>query len=349
MTRTLLDSPLAQQFDLVHHDISDRRDTSNIGQLDGRNVWLAGVHGVSFATTLIRKRPDIVYIPVAQNTLGFLRDALFLGPTLLRGVPLVVHLHGGGFAEFARSAPGPVRSLLRALLARADRVIVLGDALTGMLAGIVAHERVVVVPNCVPEIADDASRVGRVGTMRVLFLGNLIPSKGYVELLAAVQTLLDEGVDIAATFAGEVVDARVHARALASVRHPDRIRFVGPVDKPAKAALLRESDALALPSYYDNEAHPLVLLEAMAAGLAVVATHHVAIPEIVVDGETGLLVQRRDVDALTHALRVLAGDPAARRRMGAAARARYLERFTVARWAARMGRIFEDVALGAGP
>ena len=344
MTRALLDSGLAERFEVLHLDTSDRRDVANIGRLDLGNVQLALVHGTRFMRLLARSQMDVVYAPLSQNTLGFLRDALFLVPALAAGVPVVLHLHGGRYGEFVRSAPVPVRGLARSIFKRASRVIVLGETLRGMLRGLVADGQISVVPNGVADAAVAPRESAGGARMRIIFVGNLIPSKGYTELLDAVQTLLDEGMDVDVTFAGGVADAAVHGKALAGVRYgEDRVRFAGSVDAHVRAELLAASDVLVLPSHYGNEAHPLVLLEAMAAGLPVVSTRHAAIPEIVVDGATGLLIEPRDTAGLAAALRRLAQRPDERLAMGRAARRRYEERFTLPRWTERMIAVFESV------
>jgi glycosyltransferase involved in cell wall biosynthesis len=317
----------------------------NIGSLDARNVWLAGLHGFRFATLFVRGGIDIVYIPVAQNSLGFLRDLLFLIPAVFRGTPVVLHLHGGRYDRFVDSAPAPVRRLAQVVFGRAERVIVLGESLKAMLEGLVVADRIDVVPNGVSDLNHSGGAAAeRDGRIRVLYLSNLIPGKGYVELIRAVEVLLDEGLDIEVTLAGAVADAEVYARAVAELKYgADRIRFVGSVDAAGKAALLRRSDVMVLPSYYENEAHPLVLLEAMAAGLPVVSTWHAAIPEIVIHGETGLLVPGRDVAALAAAVRVVAERPDLRAAMGRAGRRRYEDRFTATQWAERMTLVFDSV------
>jgi glycosyltransferase involved in cell wall biosynthesis len=348
MTEALLHSPAARRFEMLHLDTADRRGVANIGRLDATNLWLALVHAARFITLLARHRVDMIYLPISKNSLGFLRDALFLAPALAVGVPVIVHFHGSGFDHFARSAAMPVRALVRLLLNRVARAVVLGEALRPMLRGLVAETRIAVVPN---GVADGPRGVvpsrGRGGTMRLLFLGNLLPRKGYAELIEAVQTLLDEGIDVTVTFAGEVVDSAVHTRALAGVRYgADRIRFAGPVDTATKGALLREADVLVLPS--DDEAQPLVILEAMAAGVAVVSTRHGVIPETVVDGETGILIDTRDAGALTGVLRGVSRQPGRLAAFGAAGRARYLAHYTVEQWADRMADVFESTGEAAG-
>lgn len=349
MTKNLLDSSVADRFEIVHLDTADRRGVDNIGRLDAGNVWLAAVHGTRFVRLLVRHSFDIVYLPVSKNPLGFLRDSLFIGPAAMRGTPVILHFHGAEFDRFVRTAPAPLRILVRALVRRASRAIVPGDGLKPMLRNLIAGERIVTVPNGVADLPAGREPSGpRHGRVHILFLGNLLPGKGYVALLVAVQLLLDEGLDIEATFAGAVVDADAHGRALSTVRYGvDRIRFSGEVDSAVKVTLLRSVNVLALPS--EDEAQPLVILEAMAAGLPVVSTRRGAIPETVVDGQTGLLVEARDTPALTAALRRLIVDPALRERIGRAARARYVACYTVERWAERMATVFADVTAGRAP
>jgi glycosyltransferase involved in cell wall biosynthesis len=114
--------------------------------------------------------------------------------------------------------------------------------------------------------------------------------------------------------------------------------FLGEVDRDQVATLLAEADMLVLPSR--DEGLPLVLIEAMAAGLPTIASAGVgAIPEVVLHGETGLLVPPGDVTALAHAIETLSVDQALRRRMGAAARARCERRYSLASWTEGLERV----------
>jgi glycosyltransferase involved in cell wall biosynthesis len=121
----------------------------------------------------------------------------------------------------------------------------------------------------------------------------------------------------------------------------DRVVFAGARDDAG--SLLAELDVLALPSW--TEGLPLVVLEAMARRRPVVATPVGGTPEIVVDGETGLLVPPRDPRALAAALRRLLDDPQLRERMGEAGFARVRERFSADAMTERMLAIYDEVLL----
>jgi glycosyltransferase involved in cell wall biosynthesis len=120
----------------------------------------------------------------------------------------------------------------------------------------------------------------------------------------------------------------------------DRVVFTGHRDDAR--ALLAEADVVALPSW--TEGLPLAALEAMAEGRPVVATPVGGTPEVVVDGETGLLVPARDHDALRAALGRLLADPDLRRRMGEAGARRVRERFSLDAMCEHVLRIYDEVA-----
>jgi glycosyltransferase involved in cell wall biosynthesis len=121
---------------------------------------------------------------------------------------------------------------------------------------------------------------------------------------------------------GARVAAAVRARGLTS-----HVELAGSLPRPSAMARLAEADVFCLPSIY--EGLPLAILEAMAAGLPVVATAVSGNPEAVEDGTTGVLVRPESADALAETLIALLADPERRRRMGEAARARVAERFSI--------------------
>jgi glycosyltransferase involved in cell wall biosynthesis len=107
-------------------------------------------------------------------------------------------------------------------------------------------------------------------------------------------------------------------------------------------ALLDAADVLLHPSHFD--ALPTTLLESLAAGTPIVASAVGGIPEIVDDGETGVLIAPPPSgEAIAHALEPLLADRLLRARMGVAARAAFEARFSAARWAQRLRAAYEGV------
>jgi glycosyltransferase involved in cell wall biosynthesis len=210
----------------------------------------------------------------------------------------VLTLHGSGSAgpladlELARRAPWLVAAVLR----RAEVVICVSEALGAMARANGARD-VRVIPNGValPErVAEEAAHA------HVLYAGRLSPEKGIADLVAAT-----DGLPLVVAGDGPLRDLVPHA--LGFVAHDELER------------LYDDAAVVVLPSY--REGLPLAVIEAMAHGRPVVATRVGGIPELVIDGITGFLVEPGDRDGLRSALQRLLDDPALRRRMGAAARA----------------------------
>lgn len=332
-TEILLDSDrLAEAYDVLHLDTADRRSLENLGRLDVENVRLAAVHLVRLTGLLMRHRPDVVYVPVSQNPWGYLRDALFMVLARVAGARVVTHLHGGYFRQFYRDAGAPLRWLIRRTSALADEAWVLGDELRALYAGLVRRDRVRVVANGVPDAwADGGPPSPPEGSFRVLYLGGLTGTKGVFDLLEAV-ALLRRTVPFAElVLAGGWMHAEEEERARERIRElglESAVELPGVVRGRDKRRALASAHVFAYPTFYPYEGQPLAILEAMAAGLPVVATARGAIADCVQDGATGRIVPERDPVALAGALAELAGSPEERARLGRAGRERYLESFT---------------------
>ena len=142
-------------------------------------------------------------------------------------------------------------------------------------------------------------------------IGRLTPQKGFDVLLHALADL----PEVAAVIAGDGPERLHLARLHDDLGLGDRVRLIGSIEGPAE--VLRSIDAFVLPSRF--EALPLVVLEAMHAGIPVVASDVGSVAEAVVDGETGVLVPAGDVGALVNAIRRVL-DPEVGQRMGARGR-----------------------------
>jgi glycosyltransferase involved in cell wall biosynthesis len=357
-THLLLHSTLDRSFTIRHLDTTDRRNLDNLGSWDLRNVGLALATVARAIAIAVRERPHVVYIPISQNPAGYLRDGcLILIFAWLGGSSVVVHLHGSSFRRFYDSTNPLLRWFVDLSMRTAARGIVLGENLKPQLQRWLPDKRLAVVPNGT-EMTSEASRAsgrhaakyeGAGESTTVLFLGNLLLFKGVADLVAAAVLLLPRHPTLRFRFAGRwtrdpmfrTSGEETRAECLRRIERSGRdgaFEFLGEVDRNQVATLLADADMLVLPSR--DEGLPLVLIEAMAAGLPTIASAGVgAIPEVVLHGETGLLVPPGDVTALAHAIETLTVDPALRRRMGAAARVRCERRYSLASWTEGLERV----------
>ncbi|HEU0130580.1 MAG TPA: glycosyltransferase family 4 protein [Mycobacteriales bacterium] len=310
---------------------AERVDAAGVARTAGTMGGKGDLGGARALHDLLRdERPDVVH---AQD-----RRAGLVGRVLARvlRLPVVYTLHGApdGLADLVpgnlRAAPRRRRDRLyyltaeRRLAALGGRVVVASEALRSYAVDHVRVPagRVDVVPNGVT-----FEPLPHTGGGGVAWVGLMVPVKRLDVLVAALRSL--PGVE--ATFAG---DGPSRPAAEGRIRMPGFVSDVRPV--------LAAADVLALPSAAEN--CPLVVLQAMAAGLPIVASRVGGVPELVADGETGLLVPPGDPVALAAALRSLLGDAGLRARMGAAGRARYEARYTVGHCVDGLLRSYERAA-----
>jgi glycosyltransferase involved in cell wall biosynthesis len=328
----------------VRVDTADPADAlGNRGRWTLHNVVLACRHLVEAVRKIARADVSAVYIPIAQDFPALFRDLAFILAARLFAKPTVVHLHGGAFGDYYGSRSRPTRRMLDAAFRGVDIGIVLTDRLRPALECVLPSSRVVVVPNGV-DIPQSPGRVegSEDGRIRVVFLSSLLPSKGVFVYLEALAQARKGQPGMVGIVAGPWPSPEVRDAALEKVHGlglKDDVEFVGPVHGGEKSALLLSADILCLPSYYPLEGQPLVVIEAMAASLPVVATAWRGISDTVVDGETGLLVETPSPKLVAEKLSYLAENPEERTRMGAAGRRRYEQLYTQRAFGERMIRV----------
>jgi glycosyltransferase involved in cell wall biosynthesis len=342
MTPHVLEGMRRADMLAAHLDTSDERPAYTTNTLDLLNVWLAIRHLLGLVVLLARHRDAQLYVPISQGRWGFLRDATLIGAARLARRPVTVHLHGGLFAKFYAEAAGWERRLIRLVLGQVERAWVLTEAHREIFDGLIPRERVSVLQNTSEDVGGAAPGDGDEGELRLLFLSNLFPEKGCIDLIDALEALGERGRGISLRLIGEAepaIAAEVGERAAALAEAGVSVEYAGTRTGEAKMAEYRWADAFALPSRYPPEGQPLVLLEAMSAGLPIVASDHSGIPWTVRDGVEGLIVPSGDVAALAEAIARLREDAALRAELGANARRRYEDAYTNEAFYEALGRL----------
>jgi glycosyltransferase involved in cell wall biosynthesis len=185
------------------------------------------------------------------------------------------------------------------------------------------------------------------GRLRVLNVAQLVPRKGQADLLDAIARVREHGVDIELTLVGGGEDReRLEARAR-ELDIEDRVTFRGALGQDDVLAAYRGADVFCLTSYAEGQ--PVVLMEAMASGLPVVATRVAGTPELVVDGQTGLLVDAGRPDQVAAALERLAGDADLRQRLSRAGRERIEAEHDFHRLVRSLHDLIAEVAVSQTP
>jgi glycosyltransferase involved in cell wall biosynthesis len=233
---------------------------------------------------------------------------------------------------------------MRLAMLPAHRVVAVWSAGREKLCTVLPEHRVALIDNGVP-VEKYAEPVGRHGTPRVLYVGLLTPRKGVVDLLTASRLLRERGIAHEIALLGGTPDEGPEAEAAVRAALVDTVQLLGTRPHEEMPVAFAEADVFCLPSWW--EAMPLSVLEAMAAGLPVVATDVGDVGRAVADGETGFVVPAREPERLADALEKLLTDPDLRRRMGAAGRARVRERFSSSVTAGEVSALYAQLGRGA--
>lgn len=224
------------------------------------------------------------------------------------------------------------KPIMLRMLNRADAIVV---ATQGHIDGSdylgAYREKCIVVPYAVSDgflkIARQADAAPTVQNekVRFLFVGRMVYYKGCEILIQAFAKI--ENAELVMVGQGPLASSLKEMAQGLGIH--DHVHFCGNMSDAQIAEEYRKCDVLVLPSVEKSEAFGLVQIEAMAFGKPVINTRlDSGVPYVSLDGETGFTVPPGDVEALSAAMKRLAGDAALRRKMGAAARQRVMDHFT---------------------
>src|SRR5881397_2388460 len=292
-----------------------------------------------FADFLARNGVDHVHVHFANRAA---HTAVFLKQ--ISGIPFSVTAHGQDFMKDLGSD-----DLLREICAAAEFVAAETD-----------YSRDLLCERC----PDSAAKIHRVHNgidlehfptpatatinpvPRIISVGRFVAFKGFEHLIAACAELASRGVDFTCDIIGDgplhdALQAKIDVLNLSS-----RINLLGSLSQRAVLEALQAADIFALASVTDAEGasdvFPTVILEAMASARPVVSTRLAGIPELVMGGQTGVLVSPADTAALTEALQKLLCDRELRVRYGCAGRARIEQHFRIEHTVAPLLKLFQQ-------
>lgn len=335
----LLGSALASEFHLSQFQVGrEGRAETRLGVL--ARILLSPV---SFLVCLIRLRPRVVHINTSFEPRGYWRDLIYflIAKALRRRI--VYQVHGGAEPATFFSRSRLLSSLLRAVLNSSDAVVLLSAADATAFRKFAPRARSIQISNAVPIEDVDLSlqRYASPADLRMIYLGRLAPEKGIFEAVEAIGILRGRGIAARLTVAGSGSAESAIRAAIEAAGLSEAVSLVGAVYGQAKSDLWRSSEVLVFPSY--SEGLPYALLEAMSFGVVPVATPVGAIPEVLQNGDQGLLVPVRAAQPIADALARLATDRLLLRRLAVAARRRVVERYGVQRLAEQFRQLYQEL------
>jgi glycosyltransferase involved in cell wall biosynthesis len=308
----LLHYGISEDFDIYHLDSSSKRSPVKTGTLDFSNVLAFFFQLLSLVFKIIKHRPQIIQIESACY-LGFLKNTLFILISKLTFRRIIISIHGSGirFINFFLNLPPPVRMYVRLILSGCDAIRILSGKWTSMFASVIKLEKdnVLVIPNGINEELFKRKSISRNSfddEFRLLFLGGIDRKKGIYDLIKVIESLQKKGQRLKLIIVGDERESgtKKDIERIIKKRELDPyVEIVGKVDYKETPSFYHSADAYILPSY--SEGLPMVILEAMAAGLPVISTKIGAIPEIIDEGINGFLVDPGDIKGMVSKIEIL--------------------------------------------
>ena len=239
----------------------------------------------------------------------------------------------------------PPYKWLLPLVYRNTKVILLSWHLYSDIAKVVKKEQVIICPNGIPEITNDEQSIERCNKeTQLLFLSNLIPSKGVYVLLDACKILKDRDYKFMCNFIGgeskhitkEIFEKAINERGL-----NEYIKYNGAKYGNEKIAYFTQTNIFVQPTF--DDCFPLTLLEAMQHKLPIITTNIGAISDIVKNGENGYIVSPKDSLSLANAIEKLITNKDLQIEMGEYSYKLYKENFTLKKFNNNIATILKDI------
>lgn len=329
------DSDLINEaFECHYINLTTAKNLQDIGKVGIRKLFDFYKLLSKIRHTLKKLRPTLVYITPNACGGAFYKDFIVTQIIKAMGYKVVVHYHNKGVVTHQD------RWFDNALYKRFFKnlkVILLSECLYADIKKYVDRKNVFVCANGIPcssapDFHSVSSSTSPNNSPHILFLSNLLVSKGVVVLLDSLQILKEEGDSFVCDFVGgetTEMNAVMFENEVVKRGLDNMVVYHGRKYGKDKEAFLNSADMFVFPTFYHNECFPLVLLEAMEHGLPCISTTEGGIPGIIDDGMTGWIVPKHDADNLAKKIDILITDTALRQRMGKAGREKFEKEFTL--------------------
>lgn len=310
--KTLIEGGLRENFDFRLLEISDRRKRalSTQGRFSIGNLMLGLRHCLQLFWRLVFFRPQVVYLSYSSTKWAAIRDAFFVSLARIFRAEVVIRLDNSMFREFYENGPDKQKRRIEKVIHTVKSINVTGESIRNSLSGLVPEEKMHVIPNGVESeiflaIAD--RRRNRRPTGNILYMGWLTVEKGVLDLVKAFNLVAEQMDDCHLYLAGPWVwnrDTDAIAKCIKESHFTNRIHLLGVVRGESKIEAFEKADVFAMPTTHP-EAQPMVLIEALGAGLPIVATDVGDIPFIVRHGEGGFIIQHGAIEEIADKTKTL--------------------------------------------
>ena len=299
---------------------------------------------MSFVQNIVVYKPTTVYVAITASGLGFYKDLPIAILTKLFGKKLVLHYHNKGVSSKQNKT---INHLLYKLLFKNTKVILLSKRLYDDVKKYVKKKDVYYCPNGIPLVNYVNLSKTKNDVPQILFLSNLIESKGVFILLEALKLLKNKGVQFYCNLVGGEGDI-TNQNLLDKINKlglTDAIKYHGKKYDVNKFHLFNQADIFVFPTFYHNETFGLVNLEAMMFGLPVISTNEGGIPDIVKHNETGFIIEKENPMQLAEKIEILINNPKLAKKLGKEGQIQFNKKYTLEKFETKFTDILKQISI----
>jgi len=331
-----------EHFSIRKIPISYANSLNALGKINTHKIYTFFSILLKLLKELLLNKPAIVYFQISPLGSAFYRDAIFVLIIKLFKTKILFHLHGKGIKEASKNYLN--RMLYKSVFHNSD-IICLSTLLVSDIEN-VFKGKIHIVNNGVPDAALGKFKVierKQTDPINILFLSNLIKSKGIIDFIQALRILNNKNINFIASIIGAEGDfsANELSSIIAEANLTHKVKYLGAMYGEDKNDIIASNDILVFPT--KNDIWGNVIIECMQFKLPVIATKEGAIPEIIDDGITGFLVEKDSPDQIADKIEILKKNPSLLETMGKAARKKYEEKYTLKIFEKNMIDVFEKV------
>lgn len=318
---------IKETFDCIYINPSASKNVSSIGKLSIEKIF--------FLFSLLRKlerivkkeKPALCYLTPSTCGWGFYRDCLTVFVLKKMNVKMIFHFHNKPKVGFVDKW---YNKCLYRYFFKGTNYIFLDEILAKPFEKYIDNKHLYICPNGIETVHNLTKENVYDENLRFIFLSNLINDKGVCELLKACEMLKDKGLKFHCDYVGKSgdIDSKELIELINSKKLTDKVSYLGPKYGDEKFNVISQHDVLVFPTYYEGETFGLVLLEAMQMGLACISTYEGAIPHIIDNNVTGLLVEQRNVKELADKMESCINNHTEVKKMGQKGKEKYFKLYT---------------------
>lgn len=291
----------------------------------------------------------VVYHTISQSKEGFFRDFLIVYISKILGSKVVVHIHGGNYDGFYTTQKPFIQKRIISMLSMTNSIIVLSKGLTKMFdfAPDLFSKIKIIQNGLLWNVEENQPGIKTLptdsnSTIKIIFLSNLIESKGYLAVLEATSLLVNEyGYNVKTDFCGEFIqykDAQKFVKISDAERYfydfidknhlRNHVEYHGIIDIEKKKELLKEVHFFVLPTNYINEGQPISIIEAFASSSVVLTTDFRGISDMISNHQSGIFIKFNDPKEIAFEIHNLIQCPNEYQRISSNSYRNYQENFT---------------------